>query len=915
MPVFPVTATPVTLVGEADAAVDLAGADPVRAAALGTAIVARARAARDHAAWSSAERARGLAAYHSADVDTAIHHLREAIRHAQRCGSARLAGQARMTLAFAYVSRGQSTRGLREIDAALRDLHGPDRARGLAQRATIRAQLDQLDRALADYAASLRDLRAAGDWIWVWRALCNRAVVHGRLRNLHAAEADLREAASLCEQWHELRERAGFVKQNLGWVATLAGDVPAALGYLDDAEHRLGDLGSNLGEVLCDRAELLLSVYLAAEAQRAAESAVAALDRAHRLNVLPEARLLLARAALLNNNPAFALGQAGRAVREFRRQGRADWHALARLVAITCRRAVRPQAPVRLPELAQVAGTLENARWSAAAVEARVLAGTVAMERGRPSVAREHWARASRLGARGPATIRARAWYASALARAAGGDRRGSASAVRAGIRVVEGYQVAIGATDLRAQAAGHRTELVRLGMRQALESGRPGRVLEWAERSRASLLRLRSVRPPEDPPLRKALTELRVAVSEVDSARRAGRGEARALARQAASERQVRDQFRRRRGDVEATGPVPVARLADSLNDAVLVEFIDHDRCLYAVTLSGKGMRLHRLGDSAAITEPLDRIPFALRLMGRAESATQARAAAAGVLTEAAARLDSALLRPLGPAIGDAALVLVPTGRLQSVPWSILPSCAGRPSVVAPSATAWHQAATAGAHRIGTAAVVAVARPPGARTVLLGAEREAVAVAALHHTRPLTGTAATVEATLRAFRNADLVHVAAHGRLSAENPLFSSLQLADGPLMVYDLEGLDRTPATVVLATCDSGRNVVRAGDELLGLAAAFLAHGTRQLVGSVIPVGDAETAPFMVGLHRRLIGGCTLAEALAGAQSAVHAEGGVALAAAAAFICIGADLPVPPPPVGERAGQPAGLMADVSS
>jgi hypothetical protein len=33
----------------------------------------------------------------------------------------------------------------------------------------------------------------------------------------------------------------------------------------------------------------------------------------------------------------------------------------------------------------------------------------------------------------------------------------------------------------------------------------------------------------------------------------------------------------------------------------------------------------------------------------------------------------------------------------------------------------------------------------------------------------------------------------AAHGRLSAENPLFSEIALADGPLIAYDLEQLPR--------------------------------------------------------------------------------------------------------------------------
>jgi hypothetical protein len=261
-------------------------------------------------------------------------------------------------------------------------------------------------------------------------------------------------------------------------------------------------------------------------------------------------------------------------------------------------------------------------------------------------------------------------------------------------------------------------------------------------------------------------------------------------------------------------------------------------------------------------------------------------------LLHDAATRLDAALLRPLATQLGEAPLVVVPTGRLQSVPWSILPSCAGRSMVVVPSAAAWYQACAGGPVELRTAAVVAGPH-------LKGAEQEATGVAKIYGTEALVGASATVEATLPALRGADLAHLAAHGRLGAENPLFSSLTLADGPLMVYDLEGLDQVPPIVVLAACDSGRHVVCSGDELLGLAATLLAHGTRQLVGSVIPVPDIETAPLMVEFHRLLCGGCTAAEALAQVQRAAADEGGAALAAAAGFVCVGAGPGTPAAPV----------------
>ena len=57
---------------------------------------------------------------------------------------------------------------------------------------------------------------------------------------------------------------------------------------------------------------------------------------------------------------------------------------------------------------------------------------------------------------------------------------------------------------------------------------------------------------------------------------------------------------------------------------------------------------------------------------------------------------------------------------------------------------------------------------------------------------------------------------------------LFSRLDLADGPLMAYDIQQLDSVPALITLSACDVGRAVVRSGDEHLGFTAALLYAGT---------------------------------------------------------------------------------------
>ena len=204
-----------------------------------------------------------------------------------------------------------------------------------------------------------------------------------------------------------------------------------------------------------------------------------------------------------------------------------------------------------------------------------------------------------------------------------------------------------------------------------------------------------------------------------------------------------------------------------------------------------------------------------------------------------------------------------------------MLPCCTGRPVTVAPSAALWLRATEGRAARPDA---VVLAAGPG----LAGAEREVRELAAQYPAATvLSGAAASADGVRRALDGAGLAHIAAHGRFRADNPLFSSLRLADGPLTVYDLESLERAPQTLVLSACESGLSDVRAGDELMGLAAALFALGTTTVIGSVIAIPDEATAPLMASFHTHLAAGLASSEALARAQAE---RGG------AAFVNLGA-------------------------
>ncbi|MET7272046.1 CHAT domain-containing protein [Streptomyces flaveolus] len=137
-----------------------------------------------------------------------------------------------------------------------------------------------------------------------------------------------------------------------------------------------------------------------------------------------------------------------------------------------------------------------------------------------------------------------------------------------------------------------------------------------------------------------------------------------------------------------------------------------------------------------------------------------------------------------------------------------------------------------------------------------------------------LEGDEARVPRVLRELDGAALAHIAAHGTFRADSPLFSSLRMADGPLIVHDLERLDRSPYRIILSCCDTARFASVGADELLGLVTALLPLGTAGVVACSAPVNDAAVVPLMLALHKGLDAGLSLAEALRDARAALPGD-----------------------------------------
>jgi tetratricopeptide (TPR) repeat protein len=869
----------------AERALQRAALDPPAARELALEVCRQARRLGNWPVVSVAERALGVAAMNLNDIDAAVDHLRAAVTAGRRGRSRSREGEARMSLASALVLSGRPALAAREIEAAVHDLDGVAAARAGVQRAAILQELGRFDAALEQLRRALPVLRRAGDAEWAVRGLSNRSLIHTDRRAFAAAEADLRDALQLCRQ-HDMGLPAVYVEQNLGCAKARRGNVPGALRHFAAAAEHYGQFGVVEASLFLDRAEVLLSVRLLDEARASAEAAVRAYERQHRDVHLPEAQLLLSTVALLQGDTVIADRSAAAAVEGFRRVGRRTSLALARYARIQARVAADPSAVVPA-QAAHVADQLAEAGWPVPALDARLLAGRLALEQGRRAVARRHLASASGARRAGPADLRARAWLAEALLRRADGNRAGALSALRAGMRIVEDHQATLGATELRAHVTAHHGALARAGLRMALQDGSARQVLAWAERGRATATRVRPVRPPEDPHLARDLADLRATMAEIDAARSEGRPDDSEVQRQVHLERRIRDRCRALEGTGEGRGRTTrLAELLSPLHDTVLVSYVECEGEFHVVTVSGGRCRLRALGPTAPVRRALADADAALRRLARPRPGSRDRGpTAVAVLRRAAAVLDERLLRPLRRTVGDRPLVVVPTGSLQSVPWSVLPSCRGRPVAVAPSVRTWHQAVTRPSPE-DDATVVVVAGPG-----LPGAATEARTVAALYPgPRLLVGAAATVGDVFTAMDGAALLHLAAHGSVRSDNPLFSSVKLVDGPFTVYELERLAQAPHHVVLAACDTARPKVVAAEEVLGFGTALLAGGTSTLVAPLVPVADAATVDLMCAYHQVLRAGHPPAVALATAQENIDADDPAAVATGAAFVCVGA-------------------------
>ncbi|MFK4763115.1 CHAT domain-containing protein [Microbacterium sp. ZW T5_45] len=667
--------------------------------------------------------------------------------------------------------------------------------------------------------------------------LLNRAVARMQRQELADCIEDLDRAVAIYDDLGA-EEPLAEARHNRGYAALLGGDLVTALALMTRSRPMLAatsSLAAAIGDQ--DRAEVLRDAGLVEEAERLLADVATQFGAQRMPQARAEAELHLARSLLWHDAPA-AERTASVAARRFEALGNRAWAARARALRLEAR--VQRQLPARAEEFADTASALRRSglRTEAAAL---VLTGRLAIG-----------GRLPRPPADAAMPLRLR-WHEVRAARALRAGRTRDTLRIAAdGLDLLSAWQRSFGALDLQASVTMHGRDLMFAGLAAAVRTDDAATIFDWSERARHLSQQVSPVRAPDDDDLAADLARLRMLRAELSGQDWTDDPAVRA----------IRDRVRERQWS--STG---VAHTHERVPLAEVQGRIDASTAVVAYVFTGSALQCIVVTRSDARTVRLDWPRIADALTGLRADLDMAALTGGGPmgtvvarsLDDRLARVDAELLAPFREQLdGTHRIVLTTPGALAGIPWALLPTMTGRPFTLATSVSRWLTAPAP--TRRARAGFAAGPRVPRADEEI---RRAASAWAA---PEVLSSPAEVADVTALAARS-DVVHVAAHGRHSADNPLFSGLEFADGILFGHDVDLIARPPETVILSACELGRSSVRWGEESLGMTRVWLHAGTRCVLAAPVSVADDDACELLASVHEGLARGDDPADALVAA------------------------------------------------
>jgi CHAT domain-containing protein/tetratricopeptide (TPR) repeat protein len=291
---------------------------------------------------------------------------------------------------------------------------------------------------------------------------------------------------------------------------------------------------------------------------------------------------------------------------------------------------------------------------------------------------------------------------------------------------------------------------------------------------------------------------------------------------------------------------------------DAMIVEYFRIGSRLLALLVSRDRLEVVPVALVPRVQHILRLLQFQLAWArpGSAEHTPVSREPSLAATRSHLSDLYRELVGPLRSRMDAAHLIFVPHSLLHYVPFHALYD--GHRHLIdsfsisyAPSATIYALCQRRVPTTDTTSLVLGV---PDAQTPFILDEARSVA-ARLPGAELYTGMDATAAILRERGAGRRFLHIAAHGFFRPDNPMFSGIRLGDSYLTLYDLYNLKLPVELVTLSACVTGRSVIAAGDELLGLARGLFRAGAASLLLTLWEVPDQSTAEFMTGFYDRAV------------------------------------------------------------
>lgn len=325
--------------------------------------------------------------------------------------------------------------------------------------------------------------------------------------------------------------------------------------------------------------------------------------------------------------------------------------------------------------------------------------------------------------------------------------------------------------------------------------------------------------------------------------------------------------------------------------SDTWLIEYFSGDQNIYAIAISNRTYRIHRLESSAVIKEALNLL---MKHFHEPHSSLDVSVYSDFVLHSH--QMYKLLVEPFSDLFhtGDE-LRFIPDGWLNFIPFEALIQEPAHSSRVdyrslgylirdfrigyALSASLLNQEVSRESKRVPMLAM----GYSGAGTSEEGTTLDAIAGALTEVMKLkerstgifLTGEEVTEGNFKRYAPEAERIHLAVHGVGDMEDGYSSRLYFAgerdsseDGRLHAYELLGFDVDAYLVVLSACESGYGKVYRGQGMMGLASAFAFAGTSNTIMGLWKVGDQSSAVLMDDFYQNLDDGDDITAALSQAK-----------------------------------------------